>query len=1040
MGQGLLEFALILPVLLLIILGIIEAAFLIQGYVTVQHAAREAARFAVTYQPVQGHKLDGTQCDYTTWRGPPFSDPAEVCNVYEDDDEYYARRVAIIKQEARRAATGLRINDAHLGDTPSRFEQYQGDPGFFGVLVWGYPSFLADCDADPDQCLDHPGLEGLPVRVLVRHNVEVVDPFYRAIAESVPVRADAQMINEGVQVGFGDVPPPDFSTNPDLDEPPVPDPTDDTPNPDETPEVPHTYSVELDVEHADNAMPDDRAHEFVATVTNELGERVEGARVSFSTDRGGFSYTGVDPRYVEGLTSATGKAPVMLYGTQPETATLRAWLDYDGDNQWGAGEPYDEATKTWTVSGPYIAVRPYRVYPEVSSINIDVMDHEPTLNPYLLRWCVISGTSSSAVIQDPLNVDANGDVMDLSFPIPEDNLGLYRVETHSDSGTCGSDDLVAYSAPISVVVLPPDLSIVSFDVPELICPRTTFTMSAVIKNSSPGGTDQVFDVDFFLDPEQTPPRSPVGQQKQWVSGIGPYEEKVVNTLMWVESSEEHQIWARVDTSNFVDEAGAEDNNASSVDVTVGMTETEVYETDWRSPSNNYAYSGGGFDNPGGAHANGGGRAYRNNNADNVGHVYRDYGFDIPEDAIIEGIRVRLDWWLDGRQGSNSVRVYLSWDGGSSWTGYKNAATESTWDRNPTDVVGGSADTWGRTWDTSEFSNENFRVGVRLSTNRDYRDFRIDWVPVQVTYQVPAECEENDDLPPWWEPDVKPPGLVECEQLLKVGGFEGNPTTVFGYWNAGESLAYKHQSRYVYGGSMSMRLHASMGSYPNCPAYHPYLWQSVQIPEDVYTMTTIFVGGKRLVAGSLAPCSNADSSEADDVLYLQMKDSGGADLGAPREIVNGATATESWMPFEEEVTDAVNLEDYAGQDVRVYFYAEHDEDFNDTWFYLDNLECEVCTGWPIPDPIPGMASVGGDVRVLVGGFPQTLQGVDVWAYSPGGETYHTYTIHDGTYHFYNIPPGTYTIYSEIWAGGGLRFDTKTATLGAGADDSVDLFLL
>jgi len=141
-----------------------------------------------------------------------------------------------------------------------------------------------------------------------------------------------------------------------------------------------------------------------------------------------------------------------------------------------------------------------------------------------------------------------------------------------------------------------------------------------------------------------------------------------------------------------------------------------------------------------------------------------------------------------------------------------------------------------------------------------------------------------------------------------------------------------------------------------------------------------------------------------------------------------------------VTDAVDLRDYAGKDVQVYFYAEHDEDFNDTWFYLDNLECEVCTGWPIPDPIPGMASVGGDVRVLVGGFPRTLQGVDVWAYSPGGETYHTVTIHDGTYHFYNIPPGTYTIYSEIWAGGGLRFDTTTAMLGAGADESVDLFLL
>ncbi|NIV29495.1 MAG: hypothetical protein GWN58_08285, partial [Anaerolineae bacterium] len=74
-GQGLVEFALILPVLLFILLGIIEAAFVIQGYLTVQHAAREAARFAVAYQPIQGKRLDGGNCTRTTPQGPPFSDP-----------------------------------------------------------------------------------------------------------------------------------------------------------------------------------------------------------------------------------------------------------------------------------------------------------------------------------------------------------------------------------------------------------------------------------------------------------------------------------------------------------------------------------------------------------------------------------------------------------------------------------------------------------------------------------------------------------------------------------------------------------------------------------------------------------------------------------------------------------------------------------------------------------------------------------------------------------------------------------------------------
>jgi hypothetical protein len=190
-GQGLVEFALILPVLLLIILGIIEAAFIIQGYITVQHSAREAARFAVTYQPVQGECLDGILAPY------PFCPRDYVVWSGEPDDQYHVRRVALIKREARRAATGLRINDAHLGDTSAEFQQYSDEPGFFGVRVWGYPSFLTDCN-DPTvrdtACLDQPGLQGLPVQVLVRHNVEIVDPLYRAVVEFVPVQANTQMI------------------------------------------------------------------------------------------------------------------------------------------------------------------------------------------------------------------------------------------------------------------------------------------------------------------------------------------------------------------------------------------------------------------------------------------------------------------------------------------------------------------------------------------------------------------------------------------------------------------------------------------------------------------------------------------------------------------------------------------------------------------------------------------------------------------------------------------------------------------------------
>ena len=1032
-GQGLVEFALILPVLLLIILGIIEAAFIIQGYITVQHSAREAARFAVTYQPVQGECLDGILAPY------PFCPRDYVVWSGEPDDQYHVRRVALIKREARRAATGLRINDAHLGDTSAEFQQYSDEPGFFGVRVWGYPSFLTDCN-DPTvrdtACLDQPGLQGLPVQVLVRHNVEIVDPLYRAVVEFVPVQANTQMINEGVQVGFGDVPPPAFETNPNFGVTPIlPLPTDTPSAPTVVP--PHIYFIDLDVTQATNALPVDRSHVFVATVTDEWSRTVQGARVSFSTTEGGFSYSGADPTYVEGLTGAQGRVSATLFGNRPGTANIRAWLDYDGDNTWEAGEPFDEATKTWTVSGPYIVVSDHEVYPGVSSISIDVMDHDTAGNPYSLLWCVITGTGTSAIVQDRLNVGAGGDALDLDFPIPADYQGLYRLETHPAGSSCGASDLVAYSGDIRVIVLPPDLSIASFQVPDLICPGTVFTMSVVITNSSPGETDRTFDVDFYADPVSVPPQGPIGVIKQWVPGIGPYGTRVVNTLMWVGTSGEHRIWARVDTSNYVDEGGAEDNNTGVITVTTGVTIGASVNTAWRSPTANDAGLNGGFTNPGNAYANDSNRASRSGVSD-ISHVYRGYGFNIPQDAIIQGIEVRLDWFLNGTDGNNEMRVDLSRDGGASWTPVQTDSRETTSEH--TVVLGGIGDTWGRTWTAGDFSSANFRVRVSAHSSSG-RTFYLDWVPVQVTYGLPGECPNRYELPPWFEPPIKPPGLIECQQLLHAGGFEGNPETVFAYWHAGEQLAYKHQSRYFYEGSMSMRLHDSMGSYPECPAYRPYLWQTVHIPTEIFTITTMVVRGQRLVAGSLAPCSIPDSPDADDRLFLQMQDSGGADLGGPQEVANGGAATRTWAPFQVDVTDEIGLSDRPGQDVQIRFYGVHDEDYRDTWFYLDALECQVCTGWPIPQPVAGTASVGGDVRVLVGGIPRTLQGVDVWAYSPGGRVYHTVTIQDGTYRFYNVPPGAYTVYSEMWIGGGGRFATTTLTLGADERNyNVNLFLL
>ena len=48
-GQSLVEFALILPTLMLVLLGIIQMGFVLNAYVTISNASREAARSATIY-------------------------------------------------------------------------------------------------------------------------------------------------------------------------------------------------------------------------------------------------------------------------------------------------------------------------------------------------------------------------------------------------------------------------------------------------------------------------------------------------------------------------------------------------------------------------------------------------------------------------------------------------------------------------------------------------------------------------------------------------------------------------------------------------------------------------------------------------------------------------------------------------------------------------------------------------------------------------------------------------------------------------------
>jgi len=205
-AQGMVEFALILPGLLMMVLSIIEGALLFQSYLAIQHAAREAARYAVTYQPPITYSQAQAE---DMLQGIPPGVPAYPT---ETEAQWYDRRVALIKQRALDQAMGIRI--LHPALTEAGFSALQSMPGFLGVRVQGFPAH------DSDPVYDHPSLPGLPVRVEVHYRWQPLDPLIGAMWPSgVPLVGEAIMVNEGVQVGLGAVAPPQFPPPEALDPP-----------------------------------------------------------------------------------------------------------------------------------------------------------------------------------------------------------------------------------------------------------------------------------------------------------------------------------------------------------------------------------------------------------------------------------------------------------------------------------------------------------------------------------------------------------------------------------------------------------------------------------------------------------------------------------------------------------------------------------------------------------------------------------------------------------------------------------------------------
>jgi hypothetical protein len=278
-GQALVEFALALPVLLLLLFGVIEFGRLLQAWLTVQNAARFGLRFAVTGEFYPLYCGDAATAldleDADTHNGDPAGD-CIVPDTFGDDAQDLSAalvdwaRMPSTRDNARIGATGILLNEAtsvsgnYISYLMSHSFADLGFPderGYFHVTLCSSrdrnedsaSDFALDEDTNPDTCydllndeyMDDAGGPGDRVRVIVTYMHPMILPFIANIWPELPLTAWREGIVERFRTsrvsGLGGQivnaptrtpPTPPTPTETTLPDTPTPTPITPTPTPD----------------------------------------------------------------------------------------------------------------------------------------------------------------------------------------------------------------------------------------------------------------------------------------------------------------------------------------------------------------------------------------------------------------------------------------------------------------------------------------------------------------------------------------------------------------------------------------------------------------------------------------------------------------------------------------------------------------------------------------------------------------------------------------------------------------------------------------
>jgi hypothetical protein len=1036
-GQGLVEFALILPALLMILLGIIEAAAVFQAYLAVQHAAREAARFAVTMQPSQGMVLvdsQGTQipCDGVTrdylFQDYPVSPPFEPCSSSESVEEWQTRRVRIIQEVAIRQAVGLAKEPARTETEISANEQ---NPRFFGIKVRGNRTPDA-----PEWWF--PGLEGLPVEVFVDYNVRLLDPLYQTIIPSgqVAVRGYARMVNEGVTTGFAGEPlPTAIPTETHLPPTNTPIPTGSpaptatststptplgptrtptsTPTPTATPTVPYIVVNEYRDVHAGDALvawlyqhPTATSYDlwwytdvplgsgqYITTIV-ATGISVDGSGASapieftIPNDTEGTYYlvsfrTGTTtPEIARSALITVDPLPPDLVVQQISVTPNR--VDYAGGERLVV---VNLEIANLTATGVYSTYFDIDVY-----VN-PISEPHQGLPGYHKQWRAGIGPRGTISATIPI-----ADIVELW------NGGQYQVWAQVDTSDRVSNELHEDNNVVGPVTVDAGCSVVrEDDFNDGI--RDSQWMFENINSSSSGTATE--------------------------SG-GRLTINTNGTTLWGGDNSFSYLYQTVDGDFDARFQVTEAMNYTSGYAKIGLMVRQDVQPD--SPYImiiRHSY---------------GGRTEKIQWG-----VRADRGADPSPSGYANGNSLPI--WLRLVRQQDTFSMYFS-------TSTANPPADGDWTQVNSYIVGEDAD-----FDPSM----PLMIGVAAAA---YHSGTFHQGSVDNFWMCLSGEGGGPPFPRYGDRTCTYPIRAGTNKPMGGGSFELGWDQ---YWKNGEEIGASGRDsgeNHTTGGNYALVFHAetlNLGAPCDLQVpLHAWLSQSILIPEEAddpvempdNTTQPMIVSVEarfyHLVQPRAAPQPDPFLLTVQDVsgaTPITLTNTGTFTNPGDILIVRGNATPDRWQSVSYDLVSHMtaagnDVADYAGQNLELYWYAPNPyepcnpdpAELAHTWFYLDDVSVEICTTVPTPTVAADMATLSGDLRVLVGQTPAQAPNTLVWIYNEGedGELYTTYSIHDSTYHFYNIPPGTYTIYSEVWVGDLLYFTVETITLPAGVTDH-DLLL-